>query len=70
VFVTDFRSGRMIRAQNAVFVRAVIDQVTRERDYYAFADVGSAVEFGKEHGASPIDWFAIMQQLGAGKTAD
>jgi len=69
VFVTDFQTGRMIRAQNAVFVRADIDPVTHERDYYAFADVRSAVEFGKEHSASPIDWFAIMQQTAASKTA-
>ena len=70
VFVTDFRSGRMIRAQNAVFVRALVDPDTRERDYFAFADVRSAVEFGKEHSASPVDWFVIMQQTAASKGTD
>jgi len=70
VFVTDFPSGRMIRAQNAVFVRALVDAETRERDYFAFADVRTAVEFGKEHSASPVDWFVIMQQTAASKTSN
>lgn len=68
VFVTDYPTGRMVRAQNATFVRATIDQATRERDYYAFANVRNAIEFGQARETSPIDWFAIMQQIAASKT--
>lgn len=70
VFVTDYPSGRMLRAQNATFVRADIDNVAHERDYYAFADVRSAVEFGKARETSPIDWFAITQQMAASRTGN
>ncbi len=65
MFVTDYGTGRFVRAQNAVFVRAPIDEATRELDYYAFTDVGTAVEFGKEHMTSVVDWLLIMQQTGA-----
>jgi hypothetical protein len=68
VFVTDYQTGRMVRAQTATFVRADIDDVTHERDYYAFIDVRSAVEFGQAHETSPIDWLAIMQQTAASRT--
>jgi hypothetical protein len=68
IFVTDYQSGRMVRAQTATFVRADIDDVTHERDYYAFTDVRSAVEFGQAHETSPIDWLSIMQQTAASRT--
>jgi hypothetical protein len=68
VLVTDYQTGRMVRAQTATFVRAVIDASTHERDYYAFAKVGDAIEFGKAREVSPIDWFAIMAQTAASKT--
>jgi hypothetical protein len=68
VLVTDYQTGRMVRAQTATFVRAVIDTTTRERDYYAFANVRDAIEFGKAREVSPIDWFAIMAQTAASKT--
>jgi hypothetical protein len=68
VFVTDYGTGKFVRAQNAVFVRAPIAEDPRELDYYAFTEVMRAVEFGKEHMTSPIDWFAIMQQTAAATT--
>jgi hypothetical protein len=67
-FVTDYPSGRMVRAQSATFVRADIDPATKERDYYAFADWTKASEFGKARETSAVDWFSIMQQTAASKT--
>jgi len=68
VFVTDYATGRFVRAQNAVFVRAAINEETRELDYYAFTEVRRAVEFGRDRLTSPVDWFAIMQQAAAATT--
>jgi hypothetical protein len=68
VLVTDYQTGRMVRAQTATFVRADIDAATHERDYYAFANVRDAIEIGKAKEANPIDWFAIMAQTAATKT--
>ena len=67
-FVTDYPSGRMVRAQNATFVRADIDPATGERDYYAFAEWTRASEFGKANEATGVDWFSIMQQTAASKS--
>ncbi len=67
-FVTDYPTGRMVRAQSATFVRADIDPATHERDYYAFADWTKASEFGKARETSAVDWFSIMQQTAASKT--
>jgi len=65
VFVTDYRTGRFLSAQSAVFVRAEIDDNTRERDFLAFGDVAAAVEFGKTKGSSPVDWPSVVKQTAA-----
>ncbi len=68
IFVTDYRSGTFIPAQSAMFVRAQVDENTRELDYYAFEDVQPAVDFSKEHGASPVDWLSVMKRIAASST--
>lgn len=65
VFVTDKATGKMIRAQSALFVRATIDPRTNERDYVAFGSVPAAVTFANEHGGAAIDWAAVMAQTRA-----
>lgn len=65
VFVTDFHTGRFVPATSAVFVKAPLDDGTNERDYVAFRDVASAVEFGRTNGSSPVDWPSVMKQTAA-----
>lgn len=65
VFVTDYNSGRFLSAHSAMFVRTRIDENTGERDYAAFGDVASAVEFGKANGSSPVDWPSVIRQTAA-----
>ncbi len=65
VFVTDYKTGHFLSAQSAVFVKAQIDATTREEAYLAFADVASAVEFGKKNGSSPVDWPSVVKQTAA-----
>ncbi|MGE5361544.1 MAG: nitrous oxide reductase accessory protein NosL [Bacteroidales bacterium] len=65
VFVTDYKTGRFLSARSAVYVKARIDENTREEAYLAFADVAAAVEFGKANGSSPVDWPAVMKQTSA-----
>ncbi len=62
MFVTDYKSGRFLSPRSAVFVKARIDDATREEAYLAFSDVAAAVEFGKASGSSPVDWPAVMKQ--------
>ncbi|MBI1873559.1 MAG: nitrous oxide reductase accessory protein NosL [Acidobacteria bacterium] len=67
VFVTDKTSGKMIRVQSALFVRATIDPKTNERDYVAFSSVPDAVAFANQQGGSAIDWAAVMAQTRVSK---
>ncbi len=69
LFATDYETGRFIRAQSATFVRHTINPNTGERDYAAFGDVRQAVEFGKKHESSPVDWLAIMRFVSAEKAS-
>jgi len=66
MFVTDYQTGKLFPVHRAVFVRGEIDPGTRALDYVAFSDVRPAVEFGKAHGSSPVDWPQILQRVGAG----
>jgi len=65
VFVTDYQTGHFLSAQSAVFVKARIDETTREEAYLAFSDVAAAVEFGKQKGSSPVDWPSVVKQTNA-----
>jgi hypothetical protein len=65
LFVTDHASGRFLSPRSAVFVKAEIDETTRERDYLAFGDVRAAVEFGHKQGSSPVDWASVLKQTAA-----
>jgi hypothetical protein len=65
VFVTDFNTGKFVSASSAVFVKATIDENTNERDYLAFRDVPAAVEYGRTHGSSPVDWASVLKQTAA-----
>ena len=65
VYVTDYPTGRMLIAGNAVFVRKTIDEATKERDYLAFRNLKDAIKAGSDAGFNPIDWLAVRQVVGA-----
>jgi hypothetical protein len=65
IFVTDYVSGKLVRAEAANFVRAEINPNTREMDYLAFSSVTQAVEQGKKAGSSPVDWLTVMRLVKA-----
>ncbi len=67
-FVTDYRSGRFIRPESAMFVRAVVDETTFERAYVAFSNYRDAVDFGKEQRSMPIDWLQIQRMSAESKS--
>ncbi len=66
IYVTDHESGRLIMARSAVFVKGVIDDNTKEKGYFAFGEVKSAMAFTKKNGGSATDWPAIRQRVTAG----
>jgi hypothetical protein len=63
-WVTDYPSGRFVRPEIATYVRATTDENTREVHYVAFAVVTEAVDFGREHLSSPVDWLSVQRMTG------
>jgi hypothetical protein len=66
IYVTDLRSGRLIPAESAMFVRGPVEAGSSELDYAAFGQRKTAVEFGRTRGESPTDWPGIQQRIAAG----
>lgn len=64
IYVTDYLTGKPIRAGSATFVRTVIDERTGERDYMAFSRVQDALAHAKR-GARPVDWSTILRDAGS-----
>jgi hypothetical protein len=44
-------------------VRAIIDEATLERNYYAFRSPADAAAFAEEKVSTPADWLAVQQQV-------
>lgn len=65
VFVTDSTTGRLVRVESALFVRATINDRTNERDYVAFRQVPDAMAFANKQGGTPIDWPRVLSQTRA-----
>jgi hypothetical protein len=60
IFVTDYKSGKLVRATQAVFVRATIDEKTRAEDYLAFSNVGDATAAAREERGAVVDWPSVL----------
>ncbi len=67
-YVTDYRTGRLIRPESATYVRTVLDENTREMTHAAFGNLSEAVKFGKDRVSSPVDWLMILNTVGNRKT--
>jgi hypothetical protein len=70
VFVTDYPTGKLVRASTVTFVRTKIDTETSARDYVAFKNVGDAVEFAKKEKEPVIDWSGLVTRVANTKTGD
>ncbi len=67
-YVTDYTNGRMIRPENATYVRTVLDENSREMTYAAFLQYTEAVKFGRDRTSSPVDWLMIQRMSAEGKS--
>jgi len=65
VFVTDFVSGKMVRAAEAVYVPTV-NRDNGERDFMAFSDRTMAQSEATERSASLVTWDAVLEQARRG----
>lgn len=62
-WVTDYNSGRFVAAKDATYVRAIIDEASRERNYYAFRSASDAAAFAREKASTTADWLAVREQV-------
>jgi hypothetical protein len=61
IYVTDWPTGRLVRAERAYFVQGTIDYRTRERDFFAFRSPDEALKFADQRVSSVVDWLAIRR---------
>jgi hypothetical protein len=61
VFVTDYKSGRMMAPDHALFVPTT-NRDNGEKDYIAFAERSAADAEAFSRGVKPVDWTAVMNQ--------
>lgn len=59
VFVTDYRSGKLVSASSAVFVRTVVRKETREEDFLAFSRADGGADAVGTH--PPLRWDALQK---------
>jgi hypothetical protein len=62
LFVTDFKTGKMMPPQNAFYVPEVVDRTTGETDYRAYRQQADAAAYAAEVHAQPIGWDAVLEQ--------
>ncbi len=63
VWVTDYHSGKFVRASNATYVRGVIDETRMERNYFAFRSATDAAAFAQDRTSTAVDWPAVMRRV-------
>ena len=65
VYVTDFRSGKMLRPEEARFVPVVLSRDTGERDYQAYRRQADADAAASEANTQPVSWPTVVPCLDA-----
>jgi hypothetical protein len=70
IYVTDYPTGKLVRASTVTFVRAQIDDKTNARDYLAFKNVDQAAEAARKGKESVIDWSGLVTRVANTKTGD
>lgn len=61
IWVTDYGTGKFVKASNATFARITVNRNTNERDYAAFASADGAAAKAQEENSATTDWNAIVQ---------
>jgi hypothetical protein len=61
IYVTDYTSGRMIRAASATFVPfETVERYVKTSDFVAYYSKDSAAAFAKERGTTPVKWEQVL----------
>jgi copper chaperone NosL len=65
LYVTDYDSGRLVRAETATFVRGDRKDKPGASVRYAFTDARRASAFAKDNSSVAVDWLTIVRQVKA-----
>jgi hypothetical protein len=60
IYVTDYTSGRLIKASGAAYVPVLLDRYTGETDYRAYKLRADAIAASQELGTVLFDWNAVL----------
>jgi hypothetical protein len=61
-YVTDYRSGKFVRAERATYVPVVLDRNTGETDYRAFRLKADADAAARELQTTAVDWQTVVER--------
>ena len=65
VFVTDYGTGKMMSPDAAFFVPVVLDEMTGETDYRAYALKVEAEQAAVAFHTVPVDWPTVLDRAKA-----
>ena len=65
-YVTDYQKRKWIAADRAAYVQVVVNPMTMERDFIAFADTEAAAEAARTNHSSVVRWSDVLD---LGRTA-
>lgn len=60
VFVADFKTGRLVTATSAQFVKGNVDPRSLKKGYAAFSSSAEAQAFAKEQNSAVLGWQAVL----------
>jgi copper chaperone NosL len=66
IFVTDYTRGKMLPADDAYYVKMVVEPRTNAMDYAAFRSRENAVVFAQEHKQQVVEWEQVLGDQGTG----
>jgi len=69
IFVTDYTRGKMLPADDAYYVKMVVEPRTGAVDYAAFRSRENAVVFAQEHESQIVEWEQVLSDQGSGHAA-
>jgi hypothetical protein len=59
-YVTDYASGKFVKAVDAVFLPVLVDRDTGESEYRAYQRRADADDAARELGATVVDWEFVL----------
>lgn len=63
IYVTDYTTGRIIKATSATFVPFVlVERYTKTQDYIAFHAPQNAAAAAAEHKSTPVRWQQVLEK--------